>query len=76
MTVVSTTGESEISKPLTDKRLYRRVELANGMVVLLISDPDMNTDDTDADGSPSGGGTRRSRSKTWTIHLSSIALSE
>ncbi len=58
MTVVSKTGESEIAKPLTDKRLYRRVELANGMVVLLINDPDMNTDDNDDDdaGSTSGGG--------------------
>jgi hypothetical protein len=33
--------ESEIRKPDTDKRNYRRVELENGLLVLLISDPDM-----------------------------------
>ena len=31
----------EILKPPQDKRLYRRIQLASGMHVLLISDPEM-----------------------------------
>ena len=37
--------ERQIRKPDTDKRLYRRIQLENGLVILLISDPDMKEEE-------------------------------
>lgn len=45
----------EILKPPQDKRLYRRIQLASGMHVLLISDPEMShslEEDPETDAQP------------------------
>ena len=41
-----TLEDAQIAKPDTDRRLYRRIELTNGLVALLISDPNMSAVDS------------------------------